>query len=172
MWSSNMSFVDAALITCCVIASFLSSTICQASADCSSCCTTYTEINDPRRSIRSVWKAGEDPICDRRLQWGWYRFTSFGGSEMPEKKVPANHCGTQGPIWLNGVHPTNKGENVKRRACINVLDLYHDGCYDSFNINIKNCGDYFVYYLRPPWYCAVGYCAGKLFVFFFFTSDD
>ena len=162
-----MRFRDAATIICFTFAAFLSSAVCQAPADCNSCCTTYKEINDPRRSIKSVWKHGQDPLCDRGLRWGWYRFTSFAGAKMPEKKVPENHCGTQAPIWLDGSHPTKKGENVARRACVNVLDIAADGCYDSFNINIINCGDYFVYYLRPPWYCAVAYCAGKLFVFYF-----
>ena len=80
---------------------------------------------------------------------------------MPENKIPPNRCGTQAPIWLDGAHPTAIGENVVRRACVNVLDL-SNGCFTSFDINITKCeDDVFVYYLRPPWYCPVGYCAGR-----------
>ena len=46
------------------------------------------------------------------------------------------------------------------QACINLFDL-NGGCFDSFDIGVKNCGNYFVYYLQPLFYCAVAYCAGK-----------
>lgn len=83
------------------------------------------------------------------------------GEKCQKKKVSPNRCGTQAPIWLDGVHPTAIGENVVRRACVNVVDL-SNGCFTSFDINITKCADdVFVYYLRPPWYCAVGYCAGR-----------
>ena len=129
---------------------------------CKNCCsnTTYKEINEPRRSTKSVWKKGEPALCDRSLQQGWYRFTSFAGGRIPEKMVPMNHCGSKAPVWLNGRHPTIKEGNVARQACVNSLDL-NNGCWEFFDINIKNCGNYFVYYLRPPDYCAVAYCAGK-----------
>lgn len=127
---------------------------------CGDCCsnTTYKSINEPRRSTKAVWKAGEKPLCDRGLLLGWYRFTSYTGGKIPEWKVPEDHCGTQAPVWLNGKHPEIKGENVVREACIHVLG---DGCWERFDINITNCGDYFVYYLRPFYYCAVAYCAGE-----------
>lgn len=140
---------------------FLSSSVCQTQG-CGDCCsnTTYKAINEPRRSTKAVWKAGEVPLCDRGLQMGWYRFTSYTGGKIPEEKVPENRCGTQAPVWLNGLHPANKGEKVVREACIHV---FGDGCWEAFDINITNCGDYFVYYLRHPHYCAVAYCAGEKF---------
>ena len=81
---------------------------------------------------------------------------------MPERKVSPNNCGTHAPIWLKDTHPIKKGENVVRKACINVLNIDPDGCFDSLSINITKCpGGYFVYYLKPPWYCSAAYCAGK-----------
>ncbi|XP_022804687.1 uncharacterized protein LOC111341906 [Stylophora pistillata] len=159
-----MNLADSAFISLFILVA-LSAVACQARKDCSdgSCCSnsTYIEINEPRRSVNSIWKAGQVAICDRVLRWGWYRFTSFVGGKMPEKKVLPNQCGTHAPIWLKGTHPTKKGENVVRKACINALNIDPDGCFDSFNINITKCpGNYFVYYLRPPWYCSAGYCAG------------
>lgn len=130
---------------------------------CNNCCsnTTYTEINNPRRSTKSSWNIGENALCDRDLQLGWYRFTSFAGGKIPERMVGHDHCGTRAPVWLNGRHPTKKGQNVVRQACVNKLNLNH-GCWEFFDINIMNCGDYFVYYLRPPDYCSVAYCAGYM----------
>ena len=78
---------------------------------------------------------------------------------MPESVVPEYHCGTHDPVWLKDLHPSYEEGNVARKACINSFGL-NDGCFQSFDINIVNCGDYFVYYLRPFSYCAVAYCAG------------
>lgn len=132
------------------------------SQSCGDCCsnTTYTAINEPRRSTNAVWKIGDKPFCDRGLRWGWYRFTSYTGGQIPEGIVPENHCGTHAPVYLNDRHPLKKGENVVREACIHFLG---DGCWERFDINITHCGDYFVYYLRPPMYCSVAYCAGEKF---------
>lgn len=161
MWSTKMSFGNFAFINCFLIVTFVNPSVCQV-PDCNGCCsnTTYKVISDPRRSTKSVWVRGQRALCDRGLQWGWYRFTSFAGDKMPEGMVRQNHCGTNTPIWLDGIHPTKRGENVVRRVCVNVFDLYN-GCWESFNINITNCGDYYVYYLRPPNYCAATYCAGE-----------
>ncbi len=140
---------------------FVNSSVCQTpDPDCDGCCSAYHEIDDPRRSTMSVWRPGEPVLCDRWLKWGWYRFTSFAGGKMPETIVPENHCGTHAPIWLRGSHPTREEGNVVREACINTFG-WNDGCWESFDMNITNCGNYFVYYLRPPYYCAVAYCAGK-----------
>lgn len=79
---------------------------------------------------------------------------------MHEGMVKQNHCGTHAPIWLNGKYPQTKGDKVDLQACINLFDL-NGGCFDSFDIGVKNRGNYFVYYLQPLFYCAVAYCAGK-----------
>ncbi|XP_068720616.1 von Willebrand factor D and EGF domain-containing protein-like [Montipora capricornis] len=121
--------------------------------------TDYKEINEPRRSINSIWKPGQTPLCDRLIPFGWYRFTSFNGTKMPEKApVPDFHCGTHDPVWLKDPHPTMAEGNVARRACISS---FGDTCSSSVTINVTKCaGDYFVYYLRPLYYCATAYCAG------------
>jgi len=102
-------------------------------------------------------------LCDGGLRSGWYRLTSDAGGKvmMPEKTVPEYHCGTHDPVWLNGSHPTVAEGNVVRQACINSFGF---DCDDTININVKNCGDYFVYYLRPIYYCAVAYCAGEKYI--------
>ena len=137
---------------------FLNSCICLAS-NCNNCCNSYTEINEPRRSVKSILKPGQNPLCDRLLSYGWYRFTSFGGTKMPETPVTDYHCGTHEPIWLKDRHPTELEGNVARTACISS---FGNTCRASTTINVKRCpGDYFVYYLRPLYYCATAYCAGK-----------
>ena len=65
---------------------------------------------------------------------------------------------------MNGVHPTTLGEQVVRKIC-----FYYSGnyCKRSKNIDVTNCGDYYVYKLQAAPICDLGYCAdgwiGNLF---------
>ena len=156
---SKMSFYRFVSLICFLLFLSLNSSVCQG-PECfrNGCCANHKEINEPRRSIKSVWESGQIPKCDRDITQGWYRFTSFGGTKMPEKEVTDFHCGTHDPVWLQGSHPTIAEGNVARKACISS---FGESCYESFDINIVNCTDYFVYYLKPLYYCASAYCAGK-----------
>ena len=129
---------------------------------CNGCCDkgNYLELNEPRRSINSVWEAGQVALCDRSLPRGWYRFTSFVGGQMPTSFVGKNRCGTIAPIWMKGKHPSQQDGIVYRKACINFFDK-GDGCFRSFTIRVRNCSTFYVYYLRPTYACAIAYCAGK-----------
>ena len=142
---------------CYIIIFIINACVCQTPV-CNDCCKNYKEINNPRRSIRSKWKQGQTLLCDRLISSDWYRFTSFGGTQMPEKAVQEFYCGTHDPIWLRDKHPTQAEGNVARTACISS---FGDTCSDTLTINIKNCGTYYVYYLKPLRYCATAYCAGK-----------
>ena len=133
------------------------------------CChkSSYTELDNSRRSISSQWKSGQIPLCDRDhvTVSGWYRFTSFVGGKMPISKVNINHCGTHYPIWLDGTtgaHPTRTTDPVaKIKACINIWEL-RGGCFRRFTVGVKLCpGNFFVYYLQKITRCYAAYCAGK-----------
>ena len=134
----------------------------ESQSDCNGCCRTgsYKEIDEPRRSINSIWKIGQKALCDRSLPWGWYRFTSYVGGQMPTSIVSPNHCGTVAPIWLKGNHPSVADGTVTRKACINAFGI-NNGCAQSFKVKIRNCSSFYVYFLRPTYSCAVAYCAGK-----------
>ncbi|XP_078371975.1 von Willebrand factor D and EGF domain-containing protein-like isoform X3 [Oculina patagonica] len=120
----------------------------------------YTELDNPRRSTESVFKAGQSAICDRALTWGWYRFVSYVGGKMPEKnKIAEMRCGTVHPIWMKESHPTFSEGTVDRTACINFYDL-NNGCFTSLKIKVTNCNGFFVYYLGPTHTCSLAYCAG------------
>lgn len=137
-----------------------------AQSDCNNCCAegNYKAIDEPRRSIRSIWKRGQKALCDIHLPWGWYRFTSFTGGEMPTSVVSPNHCGTVAPVWIQGTNPSEQDGTVNRKACINFFGL-KNGCAQSLNIKVRNCSSYYVYFLRPTYSCAIAYCAGKTLLF-------
>ena len=46
--------------------------------------------------------------------------------------------------WLNGTNPTMLDETVTRTVCFNWLG---NTCYHETEIQIRNCGDYLLYYL-------------------------
>lgn len=131
-------------------------------SDCSGCCGegNYTVIVEPRRSINSIWEVGQVALCDRALAWGWYRFKSFVGGQMPTSIVSPNRCGTVAPVWIQGKHPSEEVGTVTRKACVNFFNI-SKGCADSFNIQVRNCTTFYVYFLRPTYSCAIAYCAGK-----------
>ena len=142
---------------------FLELSLCQ--TDCNGCCdpNTYSVINEPRRSINSIWKWGQTAICDRTLSWGWYRFTSYVGRLMPTSRVNPYHCGTVAPIWLRGQHPSSADLTVTVQACTNFFNI-SNGCHQPFNVKIRQCNGsppFFVYYLSPTYSCPVAYCTGK-----------
>lgn len=142
---------------------FYELSLCQ--EDCKGCCdpSNHRIINEPRRSINSIWKPGQKAICDSTLPWGWYRFTSYVGGEMPTSRVSSSHCGTVAPIWLRGDHPMSPEREVTVQACINFFDI-SNGCYQPFDVKIRLCSgssSFYIYYLRPTYSCAVAYCAGK-----------
>lgn len=138
---------------------------CRGQSDCDGCCGdgNYTKIDEPRRSINSIWEVGQKALCDSDLPWGWYRFTSFAGAEMPTSIVSPNRCGTVAPVWLKGSHPSEKDGTVVQKACINFFNI-SNGCTQSFDIKIRNCGNFYVYFLRPTYSCAIAYCAGKIII--------
>ena len=66
------------------------------------------------------------------------------------------------PIWMNGTHPSSSDGTVARTACVNFGDGSETAacCEHHITIGVKNCGNYFVYFLAPPQACPVAYCAG------------
>ena len=74
---------------------------------------------------------------------------------MPTKCVPRYYCGTHAPGWLSDAHPTVGEGAVQRKVCFH----WTSGCCQwSSNINVRNCGGFFVYELVEPPGCSMRYC--------------
>ena len=90
---------------------------------------------------------------------------------MATSCVPMYRCGTDITGWMNGAHPTVAEGKVTRIVCYNYYGYYgyygyyryygYYGycCYRSNNIEVVNCGQYYVYKLSPPsGGCNLRYC--------------
>ena len=104
--------------------------------------------------------------CDKNLLPlpAWYRFTGAAGVRMPASCVPKRRCGTHAPGWLNGSHPAVREGIVTRRVCYH----WNSKCCNWKNdIQIQNCGAFYVYRLVKPPVCHLRYCGnngGKSFL--------
>ena len=100
------------------------------------------------------------PKCDSKVEgdWkgsdSWYRFQEPAGTQLADSIVPKNHCGTHATGWLNGTHPAVLGENVIRQVCFN----WNKSCDWNTNVEIKNCGGYYLYKLKVTPSCSLKFC--------------
>ena len=125
----------------------------------------YTILNDAKRNRNHNTNINgkASPYCDKSAAQGdwkgsadsWYRFEEPAGTQMADSIVPERHCGTWSTGWLNGAHPAVLGENVIRQVCFN-----YDGnsCNWNTNVEIKNCGGFYLYKLKPTPACNLKYC--------------
>ena len=122
----------------------------------------YTFINDTRRS--TAFNSTEPYICDRGFikDNEWYRFFSGVGNTMPTENPGIHRCGTNIPIWLLDTHPTNENVPVDAKACAVIPFDVARPCSISYDIKIVKCpGDFYLYQLKEPKQCNLGYCTGK-----------
>ena len=114
-------------------------------------CQTYQTLTSSKR--KATW-ATTSVECDSSKS-GWYRFTEGAGRKMPTACVPINRCNTRATGWLNGNHPTVAEGQVTRQVCFHWSS---DCCLWSTNIQVRNCGEYFVYLLSGTPGCSLRYC--------------
>ena len=116
-------------------------------------CSSHTTLNSAGRNVTFPYQAS----CDNTLTSVWYRLTGDSGSYLPEScPQPQNDvCGTYYPGWLNGIHPTAAEGVVTRTVCFSSSTTC---CCYSIPIEVKNCGDFYVYKLMPVPICYSRYC--------------
>ena len=118
-------------------------------------CSHYFVLEDSDRDVANTDQ--KNLTCDQGLNpyLDWYRFKGAAGIRMPTFCVPKRRCGTHAPGWLNGSHPSVREGIVTRRVC------YHWGsncCNWENDIQIQNCGAFYVYRLVKPPQCYLRYC--------------
>ncbi len=107
-------------------------------------------------SSRNKYYSSGGSECDSSLS-GWYRFGGAAGIKIATTCVPEGSCGTHATGWMNGAHPTVAEAKVTRKVCYNY---FSNCCQWSNNIEVVNCGEYYVYKLggNPVHPCNLRYC--------------
>ena len=106
-------------------------------------CYFYSVLNDESRSVLKTSSSyTRDTIS------GWYRFMGRAGDSMLDY-VPTTgsgyRCTANMPGYLSGQHPRGSDGVVSRTVCFAYSGYT---CYTSTRIQVKNCGNYFVYNLN------------------------
>jgi len=127
------------------------------------CLEPYRTLDLANRNVSA--QAGlttycDDPSAVQDVQWlgaGWYRMREPAGTQLPESPPADNSCSTDAPGWLNGAHPTTEEGIVTRDVCLAFGGMACAG--GSFNIEVVNCGAFFLYRLDDFGACNARYCA-------------
>ena len=116
-------------------------------------CTSYSSLAES--GARKTTYTSNSFLCDNKLK-GWYRFQGAAGTRMPTSCPPKKRCSTQATGWLNGGHPTVADFKVSRQVC---FPWDSSCCNWSTNIEVRNCGSFYVYHFNgTPYGCALRYC--------------
>ncbi|XP_062569174.1 oncoprotein-induced transcript 3 protein-like [Saccostrea cucullata] len=91
------------------------------------------------------------PICDRYIVESWYGARGYNISLSPPSLT---YCGTLYPVWLND-QPPSEGQTELLSVC---QVGFRANCDRSYNIEVKNCGEFLVYKLKPVDLCNSAYC--------------
>uniref|UniRef100_K1QTE6 Pancreatic secretory granule membrane major glycoprotein GP2 n=1 Tax=Magallana gigas TaxID=29159 RepID=K1QTE6_MAGGI len=98
-------------------------------------------------------------LHDRHLPEGWYR--AGVSLDMPNIAPSHLYCGTYFPIWMNGNIPNQLEGIVERKVCF-LGNQAGNFCVHHLQIQVKNCGEYRVYYLYPTPSNDEAYCFGLI----------
>ena len=115
-------------------------------------CVNYRRITNADRKV-TYGKVSVQ--CDKTIDAAWYRFEGAAGTRMPTSCPPLYKCNTNAPGWLKGGHPSVADDQVTRKACFH----WSSCCSLSTNIKVRNCGPYYVYYLKSTGSCWYRYCS-------------
>lgn len=127
------------------------------------CFEDYNEFNAAER-IYTFNDNGTTVRCDRNdagnisPDWagpGWYRFTGPAGVRMHDAAPGDYSCGTHAAGWLDDPHPSVDDGVVQGTMC---FDWAPGDCWQTWEIDIVNCGDFYLYNLPDTIACSYRYC--------------
>lgn len=116
-------------------------------------CKEYQVLQTADRSVHHTYTPSA--TCDVSLEPAWYRFQGRAGEAMANTCPSQFKCGTIVPGWLNGGLPSVQEGIVSREVCFHQN---RNCCFTSTPAKVRNCGGFYVYYLRSAPYCQLRYC--------------
>ena len=121
-------------------------------------CLGYTELKEADRAFTFNDGPGKITKCDKTAD-AWHRFLDPAGAVLPLAPPTIYSCGTDAPGWMMGAYPTPEDGIVARTVC---YAWQGDPCTWTNDIQVLNCGAYFVFKLPTPPDCALRYCGAPL----------
>ena len=115
-------------------------------------CQNYQSLT---KANRKVTYATVSAKCDWSISPGRFRFQGDAGTKMPTSCPRMWRCDTHAPGWMNGEHPTVADGKVTRQVCFRWKS---NCCNWSTNIEVRNCGSYYIYNLSGTPSCFLRYC--------------
>ncbi len=88
---------------------------------------------------------------------GWFRFGGPAGTKMPTTCAPRFHCGGNAAGWINGTHPSVAEGKVVRKVCFSLVGC----CWISQNIQVINCGKFYIYNLPKAGCSPCRFCGSN-----------
>lgn len=120
-------------------------------------CSTWTWITDNTRNIKHT---SSTVLCDKDIAIEWYRFGGSAGTQLSATCIAGGaKCATHGVSWLNGNHPSVSEGKVIREVCFSYSS---NCCYLRKDIEVANCGSFYIYKLVPTVSCSHRYCASDV----------
>merc|ERR1719223_1669259 len=104
-------------------------------------CSDAVKLHERWRLIINPYVSGQSSAADNKLKKGWYRM-SLGHGTMPTYEPDEYYGGQRYPSWMQGDLPDVKDGEVTR-------EVRFAGTTTELEIRVKNCGEYYVYRLRP-----------------------
>ena len=93
--------------------------------------------------------------CDSSMGNLWYRFTGDAGTKLAMTAPPVSHCGTSATGWMQGALPAVADGAVSRTVCFHWSG---NTCNWSAGIQVRNCGQFYVFKLPNAPSCSLRYC--------------
>jgi hypothetical protein len=116
-------------------------------------CEQYRTLNEPNRNTSA--NDGSRGCDQAGFVEGWYRFQGGAGDRMPTVVPPANGCSTDAQGWLAGAYPAVGDGIVDRQVC---FSFNGNACSWTSQIQVRNCGAFYVFNLPPAPACSLRYC--------------
>ncbi|XP_031575085.1 uncharacterized protein LOC116308745 isoform X1 [Actinia tenebrosa] len=114
-------------------------------------CVNYKTFDSEDRSASKDNIVGDLKCDDDKFQAGWYRFEGQAGTQINALKIK-NRCQTLHIGYYTGAHPGPNEGIVENKIC------FTDICDRNKDIKIRNCGEFYVYYLNKTGGCPARYC--------------
>ncbi|XP_061171265.1 oncoprotein-induced transcript 3 protein-like [Saccostrea echinata] len=118
-------------------------------------CTVAGVLFEPYARTQNCPYDGTQPHapCDRYKTPGWYK------SDEPilDQCPTLSSCGAIYPVWFNGTLPQVADGVVSGKLC---KTGFSSCCVKEYDVQIKNCGTYYVYCLPALDACPERFCFG------------